>query len=140
MIRTLQQKDIDKIMEIWLESTIKAHDFIPKKYWQDNYNAVKNDYIPISKTYVYEQDGEVKGFISVLNDEFIGALFVATNSQDQGIGSALIDYAIGQFSKLSLAVYKQNKNAVDFYLKKGFKIMQESPNEDSGFSEYIMSN
>ena len=65
MIRTLQQKDIDKIMEIWLESTIKAHDFIPKKYWKDNYNAVKNEYIPISKTYIYEQNGEIKGFISV---------------------------------------------------------------------------
>lgn len=140
MIRTLQQKDIDKIMEIWLESTIKAHDFIPKKYWKDNYNAVKNEYIPISKTYIYEQNGEIKGFISVLNDEFIGALFVATDCQEQGIGSALIDYAARQFPKLNLAVYKQNKKAVDFYLKKGFKIIQESPNEDSGFPEYIMSN
>ena len=140
MIRTLQQKDIDKIMEIWLESTIKAHDFIPKKYWKDNYNAVKNEYIPISKTYIYEQNGEIKGFISVLNDEFIGALFVATDCQEQGIGSALIDYAARQFPKLNLAVYKQNKKAVDFYLKKGFKIIQESLNEDSSFLEYIMSN
>jgi putative acetyltransferase len=36
MIRDLKQKDIDKVMEIWLESTIKAHDFMPEKYWQDN--------------------------------------------------------------------------------------------------------
>ena len=35
MIRDLKQKDIDKVMEIWLESTIKAHDFMPEKYWQD---------------------------------------------------------------------------------------------------------
>lgn len=54
MIRYLKQKDIDKIMKIWLESTIKAHDFIPKKYWQDNFNVVKDTYIPQSKTYVYE--------------------------------------------------------------------------------------
>ena len=40
-------KDIDRIMEIWLESTIKAHDFIEKKYWEDNYNTVKHDYIHV---------------------------------------------------------------------------------------------
>ena len=32
MIRDLKQKDIDKVMEIWLESTIKAHDFMPETY------------------------------------------------------------------------------------------------------------
>ena len=31
MIRQLQNKDIDKIMEIWLESTIDAHKFISKE-------------------------------------------------------------------------------------------------------------
>ena len=28
MIRKLEDKDIDKVMNIWLESTIKAHDLI----------------------------------------------------------------------------------------------------------------
>ena len=31
MIRKLEDKDIDKVMNIWLESTIKAHDFISKE-------------------------------------------------------------------------------------------------------------
>lgn len=31
MIRDLKPKDIDKVMEIWLESTIKSHDFILMK-------------------------------------------------------------------------------------------------------------
>ena len=38
MIRKLEDKDIDKVMNIWLESTIKAHDFISKEYWESNYN------------------------------------------------------------------------------------------------------
>ena len=32
MIRKIENKDIDKIMDIWLESTIKAPDFISKEY------------------------------------------------------------------------------------------------------------
>ena len=56
MIRQLQNKDIDKIMEIWLESTIDAHKFISKEYWNENYNIVKDMYIPMSKTFVYEDN------------------------------------------------------------------------------------
>ncbi len=52
MIKKLNNKDINKIMEIWEKSTIKAHDFISKEYWQNNYNTVKNEYIPISDTFV----------------------------------------------------------------------------------------
>ena len=44
MIRQLQNKDIDKIMGIWLESTIYAHKFISKEYWNENYNIVKDVY------------------------------------------------------------------------------------------------
>lgn len=138
MIRDLKQKDIDKVMEIWLESTIKAHDFMPEKYWQDNYNAVKDIYIPQSKTYVYEEGEEIKGFISILNDDFIGALFVSPNEQGKGIGSKLIEYANAKFNNLKLAVYKQNQKSVGFYIKKGFEILSEEINEDSGFEEYIM--
>lgn len=125
MIRDLKQKDIDKVMEIWLESTIKAHDFIPEKYWQDNYNAVKDIYIPQSKTYVYEEGEEIKGFISILNDDFIGALFVSPNEQGKGIGSKLIEYANAKFNNLKLAVYKQNQKSVVLYLKRDLKFYRK---------------
>ena len=48
MIRKLENKDINIIMDIWLKSTIKAHNFIDENYWRKNYNNVKNIYIPIS--------------------------------------------------------------------------------------------
>ena len=43
-----------------------------------------------------------------------------------------------KFNNLKLAVYKQNQRSVDFYIKKGFEILSEEINEDSGFEEYIM--
>ena len=54
---------------------------MPEKYLQDNYNAVKVIYLPLSKTYVYEDGKEIKGFLSILNDDFIGALYVSLNEQ-----------------------------------------------------------
>ncbi|MBC6003067.1 N-acetyltransferase [Paeniclostridium sp. NSJ-45] len=140
MIRKLENKDINIIMDIWLKSTIKAHNFIDENYWRKNYNNVKNIYIPISDTFVYEDNGRIKGFISIINNDFIGALFVDVNSQGMGIGSKLIDYAISIYGNLSLSVYKDNENAFAFYKNKNFKILSEEINKETKFLEYVMNH
>lgn len=139
MIRKLRNEDIEKVMKIWKDSTIKAHEFISKEYWENNYDVVKNTYIPMSETFIYEIENKIKGFISVINNEFIGALFVDINCQGLGVGSELINYVVKEYNKLSLAVYKENKNAVEFYISKGFKIIKEQIDEETGAIEYIMS-
>lgn len=138
MIRKLNEADIDKVMDIWMKSTIKAHDFISKEYWQNNYNTVKEVYIPMSETFVYKDVQGIKGFISVINNEFIGALFVDIDFQGNGIGKQLIDYAVSKYGKLLLAVYKENKKSGEFYINRGFKIIEEQINDDSKHVEYIM--
>ncbi|MCI6010626.1 MAG: hypothetical protein MRZ48_10915 [Anaerostipes hadrus] len=40
MIRKLQKTDI------WLDTNLKAHDFIPAKYWKNNFQLVK-EYVMI---------------------------------------------------------------------------------------------
>ncbi|WP_055070200.1 N-acetyltransferase [Clostridium massiliamazoniense] len=138
MIRKSENKDVNKIMTIWKESTIKAHDFIDKQYWEDNYETVKNTYLPISETFVYVDQDNIKGFISVIENEFIGALFIDVNYQGEGIGSKLIDYVSEKYGDLELAVYKDNEKAVKFYQEKGFKIVKEQETENPKFKEYIM--
>ncbi|WP_040214588.1 N-acetyltransferase [Clostridium polynesiense] len=138
MIRKLKNEDTDKIMDIWKESTIKAHHFINKEYWENNYDTVRDIYLPQSDTFVYDEEGNIKGFISIINSDFIGALFVDCDCQGLGIGSKLIDCVIKKYKKLTLAVYKDNEKAVKFYESKGFKIVKEQENQDSGFQEYIM--
>lgn len=140
MIRKLDNKDVNRIMEIWLESTIKAHSFIEKEYWQSNYNTVKDVYIPIAETYVYEENDVIKGFISIIDKEFIGALFVDNDYQGLGVGSKLINFVLNKYDTLSLAVYKENFKSVRFYKKMGFEILSEEINEDSKHPEYIMKN
>ncbi|WP_042274266.1 N-acetyltransferase [[Clostridium] dakarense] len=138
MIRKLENRDIEAIMNIWKEATIKAHDFIDESYWINNYNVVKDVYIPMSEVFVYEKDSKIYGFIAIIENGFIGALFVDVNKQGLGIGSKLIDFALDKYKQLDLAVYKDNKSSVEFYKKKGFEIIVEQENEDSNFMEYIM--
>lgn len=138
MIEELNKKDIDELMKLWLKTSIEAHSFIDKKYWLDNYDVVKNEYIPISKTFVYKENNKVKGFISVIDNFYIGALFVLKEEQNKGIGRKLIDFCKVRYKKLELAVYVENKNAVEFYKRCDFQVISKQNNEDSNHYEYIM--
>ncbi|KAJ53036.1 putative acetyltransferase [Clostridium tetanomorphum] len=138
MIRKLNENEINRVMKIWKEATIKAHDFIPEKYWIENYSIVKEEYIPKSETYVYLEESDIKGFISVINGEYIGALFIDVSCQGKGIGRKLIDYVRNIYNKLSLSVYKDNENAVNFYKKIGFQVKCEKIDKQTHKFEYIM--
>ena len=137
-IREMQLEDTERVMNIWLESTIKAHPFISSEYWQQNYHIVKDVYLSNAKTTIFEEDGIVKGFISIIDHSFIGALFVHPTYQGCGIGRVLINHVFTQYKHLSLAVYKDNVDAVQFYQKQGFKIITKQINKDSKKLEYIM--
>ncbi|GAB6168342.1 N-acetyltransferase [Clostridium carnis] len=138
MIKQLEDSQIEEVMGIWLKTTISAHSFIPKEYWIENYNFVKNKYIPSSKTFIYKEDGKIQGFISIVEESFIGALFVAKDHQRQGIGKMLLNYCKSIYKSLDLCVYVENINAVNFYKSCGFNIKKEQKNDDSGFIEYLM--
>lgn len=133
-------ENINKIMDIWLTATISAHPFISKEFWLKNYDVVKDVYIPMSQTYVFSEHGVITGFISILNDEFIGALFVGIYDQGKGIGRSLLTYVTERYKELSLAVYKENEKAVEFYKHMGFVIERTQENEETGEVEYVMSN
>ena len=138
MIRKLDNKDIDRVMKIWFETTIKAHSFIEKSYWEQMFDVVKNQYIPISETFVFEKNGEIQGFISLIENKHIGALFVSEKFQGQRIGTHLIEYVFKIVNDLTLDVYKENNQAVQFYKRMGFEIKSESLNSDTNQLEYCM--
>lgn len=140
MIKKLSKnpKEIDNIMKIWKEATIKAHGFIPEEYWLKNYDTVKEKYIPMAETYVYIEENKINGFISILDKEYIGGLFVDTKSQGKGIGRELVNHIKSIYDNLTLAVYKENEKAVNFYKKLRFIIKAEQLNAETNHREYIM--
>ncbi|MGO5064636.1 N-acetyltransferase [Clostridium sp. FAM 1755] len=139
MIKQLEKIEIEEVMDIWLKTNITAHSFIPKEYWVKNYNIVKEEYFPISKTFIYKEENIIKGFISIIDSSFIGALFVLEEYQAQGIGKKLLNHCKSLYSNLELAVYTKNISSVNFYKYCGFTIKEEKKHEDSGFMEYIMT-
>lgn len=121
MIRRFKEEDTTKVMTIWVKGNFKAHHFIEKDYWLENFNRVKNEYLLKSDTYVYTEDDDIKGFISILENEYIGALFVRQDSLREGIGRRLLNYCKERYDYLTLKVYEKNVDATLFYVAMNFK-------------------
>ena len=48
-----------KVADIWLDTNIKAHNFIPAQYWESYYEPVKGMLLQ-AEVYVYENNGEIQ--------------------------------------------------------------------------------
>ena len=58
MIRDFKNQDIDRIMELWLDTNISVHSFIESEYRKNNYDTVKS-MMSSATIYVYEEKNEI---------------------------------------------------------------------------------
>ena len=135
MIRLFEFRDLDRIMEIWLEGNLTAHPFIKEEDWKQNYETVRS-MLPKAEVYVFEEAGEVQGFIG-MDAEYIAGLFVAEGHRGHGIGHQLIS-EVKRKKRLSLHVYEKNIGAVAFYRAEGFRVENRMTEKETGEQEYLM--
>lgn len=139
MIRLAEEKDYGRMVDIWLDASIKAHHFIPEGYWKDGASEMLGIYLPQSQSWVYEdENGLVQGFVSLMENH-IAALFVATSQQGNGLGSRLLRFVKTKSRLLTLNVYAENTSAVDFYRHHGFQVGEELIDEATSAKDLKMS-
>ncbi|EOT1181506.1 N-acetyltransferase [Cronobacter sakazakii] len=138
MIRAQRPSDRDAILSLWLASTTAGHPFIQPDYWRASLPVVRDVYLPGACTWVDENGGTLRGFISVMHENFIGALFVAPDCEGTGIGTALLTHVQSQYDTLNLEVYQKNTRAVNFYHALGFRIEESAWQEETGHPTWIM--
>lgn len=136
MIREKKKSDIKYIMEIWLQGNLQAHKFIKESYWIE-YIEETEKAIEEAEVFVYEEQGEIIGFIGIQKN-YIAGLFIKEEKQQERIGSRLIEFCKQRKSEIFLYVYKENEKAVTFYLKHKFQIEGEYIEKGSLRKEYKM--
>lgn len=136
-IRAFKLEDLDRVMDIWLNSNIEAHAFIDENYWKGNFQFVKDAMLD-ADILVYEDSNEIIGFIG-LTDGYIAGIFVDKKYRSLGIGKKLLDLAKENHEKLTLGVYKNNDPAYKFYIREGFFIDSEELDEENNEIEYLMA-
>ena len=139
MIRNFKEHDLPVVMQIWLDTNIEAHNFIPSKYWTDNYEMVKS-ILPHAEIYVHENDltKQIDGFIG-LNNDYIEGIFVKSSAQSNGIGKQLLDFTKNIKTNLSLNVYQKNVRAIAFYNRENFVIKSESIDLSTNEKDFFMT-
>ncbi|SEO03943.1 putative acetyltransferase [Amphibacillus marinus] len=130
------QIELDQIMNIWYQANCDAHDFINKRYWAERIEQVR-ELIPTATLYVFIKANEIVAFIG-LAEHFIAGLFVKQQYRGQGIGQQLLQQAMRDQNSLELAVYCDNKQAVTFYQKNNFAIVEEKLDPAVEAMEYRM--
>ncbi len=137
MIRDFKKQDLDRIMDLWLDTNISAHSFIDSGYWESNYDTVKT-MMPNATIYLYEENDIIQGFVGLM-DNYIAGIFVSRKVQSSGIGKKLLDYVKDKKTTLSLNVYQENSRAVSFYLRESFAISNEQIDKNTGKIELSMN-
>ncbi len=142
MIREMHTEDMERVANIWLEDSICVHSFFPdaERFWRGRLP----EFLLETRTaigYVCEAAGAVNGFMTMhASDYYVFSLYVDFHLRGQGIGSSLLDKAKTLTERLHLHVYQKDRDAVCFYIKQGFTILDPrcGPEKGTGQFKYHM--
>jgi len=137
MIRAFEPSDMEDVLELWLEASAGAHDFVGREFWESKVDDMRNRYLPAAETHVFVQGGRVRGFVSLQGDT-LAALFVSPAFQGRGLGRRLMDRVKRLRDRLELTVYRENQRAVRFYRRCGFAVVGERTDPHTGHAEVLM--
>ena len=83
--------------------------------------------LPTCTVWVAASD-RIVGFIA-FRKGWIDHLYVDVDHHGRGIGSALLDKALAAEAELQLWAFQRNRNALRFYQRRGFRIVELSDGE-----------
>ena len=136
MIRLAEQQDLDRIMEIWLEGNLQAHDFVDPDYWTGCFQEVR-EAIAQADVWVRDENDRVEAFAGMV-EHYLAGLFVSGAQRGKGIGGLLLEHIKEQRFPLTLHVYSRNAGAVQFYERHGLGTVSEYIDPETGQPEREM--
>lgn len=137
MIRPYADEDLGDLLDVWYRASIIAHAFLSEDFLEEERQRIADEWMPVADTTVYEDDGRVVGFLSLVGNE-VGAIFVDPDRQSRGIGRALMDRARASRPFLELSVFEANGIGRRFYESYGFRVVGRGVNELTGHAELRM--
>lgn len=131
-LNSINNKDMEEILDTWESSVRATHDFLSK----EDIISIKPQVIEgakyVSKLLcVRDKNGIIKAFMGI-HDFKIEMLFVSNESRGNGVGKRLVEYAIKELNVNYVDVNEQNPQAVGFYKHMGFKVFKKSELDEQG--------
>lgn len=137
MLRPYVADDLTELLDTWSRASKLAHSFLGEAFFVRERQQIADDWLPIADTTVFEVEGQVVGFLSLIGNE-VGALFVDPDHQKLGIGQALMNHAAALHPVVELGVFEENSVGRRFYDRYGFENIEKRINPETGHPELRM--
>jgi len=137
-ITTADKTDYDQLIELWEASVRATHDFLTDTDISHYKLLIYDYYFDELELYCIREQAEILGFIG-LKDDYIQMVFVAPKSMQKGIGRELMNFAMDKHRARKVDVNEQNTNAVRFYEKMGFSVIERSAMDAAGKAYPVLS-
>lgn len=132
LITPVQPSEFTTLLTIWETSVRATHHFLTEQAIQALKPQVLNDYLPMVTLFCSRNDNQqITGFAGI-HDNKLEMLFINPSYRGQGLGKALLRYAIEHFQVNELDVNEQNPQALGFYQNQNFEIVSRSPLDGQG--------
>ncbi len=132
MIRAYRPADLEELLRVWARASEAAHPFLGRDFLERERRTISDVYLPSAETWVWESEGRVVGFMSLLGNE-VGGLFVDPGRHRSGIGRARIDRARALRGALEVEVFERNALGRAFYSAVGFELVDRKVHDPTGF-------
>ncbi|WP_333662477.1 GNAT family N-acetyltransferase [Chishuiella changwenlii] len=131
MIRKINEEDYPRLLEIWISAVENTHDFLKNEDFEFYKENLPTYFQYVNLVGYYTTDNILVGFAGVA-DHNLEMLFIHNDYRGKGIGKELLNYTIENLEVSKVDVNEQNKQAVDFYLHLGFKVINRSEKDMEG--------
>lgn len=130
-IRKYTSLDCEAVIDVWFAASLLATPFLSKNFLENEREMLRTVWLKEADTWVYEEDGQVAGFLSLIGNE-VGGIFVHPDVQGRGVGTTLMDHARSLCDELHLDVFEENAIGRRFYERYGFEVEYTHVHEPSG--------
>lgn len=131
MVNNVIFEDHAELLEVWENSVRATHNFLSEAHIEFFKPFVSQALPAITLKCIKNEHHSILGFIGVHATK-VEMLFVLKAARGQGVGKALLQYAIDHLQINKVDVNEQNPLAVGFYQNMGFKVIARSLHDDMG--------
>ena len=120
-----------QVLKVWEESVLATHDFLTPADFHAIREAVATIDFNHFDVYCLVNENVVGGFLGVAEKK-LEMLFISPELFGRGHGKKLLTFAIEKLHADKVDVNEQNRKAVSFYLKHGFRTYERTNKDDQG--------
>lgn len=131
-IDRIKKEEYQEVIKVWEASVRATHHFLKEEDFEYFKSLILNTYLDAVELRCVRNEKEIIVGFSGVADSNLEMLFIHPNSIGNGVGKTLLEYSIRKQKVTTVDVNEDNKQAIGFYEKSGFKTYKRSELDASG--------